>query len=252
MAPPPHHRVLPAVRPRSARHRMFVRTTIGLSGHPVPQFQRSWCSSSIAFDGARRFCGIGHRISGLMAYSSIGHMGFALVGLAAATSDGVEGVLFYMADLNLALTLAHSRSFWPCVAMARWVGRSVDLSGLAHSNPTMGFLLAMCCSRLRSFRRSPLSLPSFYVFRAATRPSLQRSPSSGRDSVVGAYYYLTIVKIMYFYEPLPGGFAPMAYDLDSARRHRAVHPLFSSVYPGSSCVPRRGGQILFLMIESLT
>src|SRR5262245_62217315 len=89
------------------------------------------------------FAAIGQRnIKRLMAYSSIGHMGFALVGLAAGTPEGVQAVLVYMA-IYVAMTLG---TFACILAMRRdgtLVEEITDLAGLARTHPTMAFFLAL-------------------------------------------------------------------------------------------------------------
>src|SRR5258708_20665734 len=96
------------------------------------------------------FAAIGQRnIKRLMAYSSIGHMGFALIGLAAGTSEVVQGVLVYMA-IYLTMTLG---VFALILSMRRSTGlvESIDqLSGFASSSPTTPFLLAMLLFSLAS------------------------------------------------------------------------------------------------------
>src|SRR5450432_2621824 len=191
-----------AAAPKIAGIAMFVRTTIvGFPGI-VAEWQQIVVFVSIASMALGAFAAIGQRnIKRLMAYSSIGHMGFALVGLAAATSDGVEGVLVYMA-IYLAMTLG---TFAVILAMRRdgqMVEGISDLAGLAHTNPTMAFFLAMLLFSLAGIPPLAGNFAKFYVFLAAIRAGLFWLAIIGVvTSVVGAYYYLTIVKIMYFDEP---------------------------------------------------
>ena len=95
-----------AAAPKVAGIAMFVRATHRrLSRASSRSGSRSWCSSPIASMALGAFAAIGQtNIKRLMAYSSIGHMGFALVGLAAGTAEGVQGVLVYMA-IYVAMTL---------------------------------------------------------------------------------------------------------------------------------------------------
>src|SRR3979490_1816930 len=132
-----------AAAPKIAGIAMFVRTTIVAFPGIVPEWQQIVVFVSIASMVRGASAAIGQRnIKRLMAYSSIGHMGFALIGLAAATSDGIEGVLVYMA-IYLAMTLG---TFAVILAMRRdgeMVEGIGDLAGLARTNPTMAFFLAM-------------------------------------------------------------------------------------------------------------
>src|SRR5450432_3867923 len=192
-----------AAAPKVAGIAMFVRTTIvGFPGI-VPQWQQIVVFVAIASMVLGAFAAIGQRnIKRLMAYSSIGHMGFALVGLAAGTVEGVIGVLVYML-IYMAMTLG---TFAVILAMRRdghMVEGIGDLSGLAHTNPTMAFFLAMLLFSLAGIPPLAGFFAKFYVFLAAIKAGLIVLAVIGVvTSVVGAYYYLTIVKIMYFDEPV--------------------------------------------------
>jgi NADH-quinone oxidoreductase subunit N len=221
-----------AAAPKVAGIAMFVRTTIVAFPGIVPEWQQIVVFVSIASMALGAFAAIGQRnIKRLMAYSSIGHMGFALVGLAAATSDGVEGVLVYMA-IYLAMTLG---TFAVILAMRRdgqMVEEIGDLSGLAHTNPTMAFFLAMLLFSLAGIPPLAGFFAKFYVFLAAIKAGLIVLAVIGVvTSVVGAYYYLTIVKIMYFDEPAKA-FAPMAYELKIVLAITGLFNLLFIVYPG--------------------
>ena len=164
---------------------------------------RSWCSSPIASMALGAFAAIGQRnIKRLMAYSSIGHMGFALVGLAAGTAEGVQGVLVYMA-IYLAMTLGTFAVHPVDAARATaWSRRSAISPGLARTNPAMAFFLAMLLFSLAGIPPLAGFFAKFYVFLAAIKAGLYALAVIGvLASVVGAYYYLLIVKIMYFDEP---------------------------------------------------
>jgi NADH-quinone oxidoreductase subunit N len=221
-----------AAAPKVAGIAMFVRTTIAAFPGIVPQWQHIVIFVSIASMALGAFAAIGQRnIKRLMAYSSIGHMGFALIGLAAATSGGVEGVLVYMA-IYLAMTLG---TFAVILSMRR-EGRMVegisDLAGLARTNPAMAFFLAMLLFSLAGIPPLAGFFAKFYVFLAAIKAGLFGLAVIGVvTSVVGAYYYLTIVKIMYFDEPAKA-FAPMPYELKIVLAASGLFNLLFFVYPG--------------------
>ncbi len=221
-----------AAAPKVAGIAMFVRATIVAFPGIVPQWQHIVVFVSIASMALGAFAAIGQRnIKRLMAYSSIGHMGFALIGLAAATSDGIEGVLVYMA-IYLAMTLG---TFAVILSMRR-EGRMVegigDLAGLARTNPAMAFFLAMLLFSLAGIPPLAGFFAKFYVFLAAIKAGLFVLAVIGVvTSVVGAYYYLTIVKIMYFDEPAKA-FAPMPYELKIVLAVSGLFNLLFFVYPG--------------------
>jgi NADH-quinone oxidoreductase subunit N len=221
-----------AAAPKVAGIAMFVRTTIVAFPGIVPQWQQIVVFVSIASMALGAFAAIGQRnIKRLMAYSSIGHMGYALIGLAAATPDGIEGVLVYMA-IYLAMTLG---TFAVILAMRRdgqMVEGISDLSGLARTNPTTAFFLAMLLFSLAGIPPLAGFFAKFYVFLAAIKAGLFVLAVIGVvTSVVGAYYYLTIVKIMYFDEPAKA-FAPMAHELKFVLAVAGLFNLLFFVYPG--------------------
>ncbi len=192
-----------AAAPKVAGIAIFVRATIVAFPGITHEWQQIVVFVSIASMALGAFAAIGQKnIKRLMAYSSIGHMGYALVGLAAGTAEGVQGVLIYMA-IYVAMTLG---TFAVILSMRR-DGRLVeaigDLAGLSRTHPTMAFLLAMLLFSLAGIPPLAGFFAKFYVFLAAIKAGLYPLAVIGvLTSVVGAYYYLAIVKIMYFDEPV--------------------------------------------------
>jgi NADH-quinone oxidoreductase subunit N len=181
---------------------IFVRATVTAFPGIAHDWQQIVVFVSIASMVLGAFAAIGQRnIKRLMAYSSIGHMGFALVGLAAGTAEGVQGVLVYM-SIYVAMTLGT----FACILAMRRDGMLVedigDLAGLARTQPAMAFFLAMLLFSLAGIPPLAGFFAKFYVFLAAIKAGLYVLAVIGvLASVVGAFYYLTIVKIMYFDEP---------------------------------------------------
>ncbi len=177
---------------------------------------------SIASMALGAFAAIGQtNIKRLMAYSSIGHMGFALVGLAAGTVEGAHGVVVYMA-IYLAMTLG---TFAGILSMRRdgaYVEDIADLAGLARTNAPMAFFLGAMMFSLAGIPPLAGFFAKFYVFAAAMKADLYGLAIIGvLMSAVGAYYYLRIVKIMYFDEPAkafdrPGAAARVVLALSTA------------------------------------
>ena len=174
--------------------------------------------------GLGAFAAIGQRnIKRLMAYSSIGHMGFALVGLAAGTAAGRAGRPGLHGRSISTMTLGA----FACILSMRRDGKVVesiyDLAGLARTHPTMAFFFAMLLFSLAGIPPLAGFFAKFYVFLAAIKAGLFTLAVIGVvTSVVGAYYYLLIIKIMYFDEPAKG-FEPMPYELRAVlARQRAV------------------------------
>jgi NADH-quinone oxidoreductase subunit N len=194
-----------AAAPKIAAMAMIVRIVVDAFGPVTPAWQQIVVFISIASMVLGAFAAIGQQnIKRLMAYSSIGHMGFALVGLAAGTEVGVQGVIIYM-TIYLAMTLG---AFACILAMRRkdgMVEEIGELAGLSRTNPIMAFLLAMILFSLAGIPPLAGFFAKFYVFLAAIEAGLYALAVIGVvASVVGAYYYLRIVKIMYFDEPAAG------------------------------------------------
>ncbi|SNY93726.1 NADH dehydrogenase subunit N [Cohaesibacter sp. ES.047] len=151
------------------------------------------------------FAAIGQRnIKRLLAYSSIGHMGYALVGLASGNAAGVEGVIVYMITY-VAMTLG---AFAAVLSMRRkeegMVERIEDLSGLSRTDLPMAFLMAILMFSLAGIPPLGGFFGKLLVFSAAIEAGLYPLAVIGvLSSVVGAYYYLRIVKIMFFDDPAP-------------------------------------------------
>src|SRR5580692_6155148 len=140
-------------------------------------------------------------IKRLMAYSSIGHMGYALLGLAAATPMGLRGVLFYLAFYALT-----NLGVFACIQAMRRDGQSVenisDLAGLARTRPALAFAFMAMMLSLSGLPPLAGILAKAFIFIAALDAHLYLLAAFGvLTSVVGAYYYLRIVKVMYFDEP---------------------------------------------------
>ena len=192
-----------ASAPKVAALAVFTRVTLTAFPGILTQWQQIVVFVSIASMALGSFAAIGQRnIKRLMAYSSIGHMGFALVGLAAGTVEGAQGVLVYIA-IYVAMTLG---SFAIILAIKR-NGQSFenisDFAGLSRTNPLLAFFFAMLLFSLAGLPPLAGFFAKWYVFVAAIKAGLFTLSVIGvLTSVVGAYYYLAIVKVMYFDEPL--------------------------------------------------
>jgi NADH-quinone oxidoreductase subunit N len=200
-----------ASAPKLAALAIFTRIAIEAFPGIEHQWRQIIVFVAIASMGLGAFAAIGQRnIKRLMAYSSIGHMGFALVGLAAGTQEGVRGVLIYMA-IYLVMTVG---TFACILSMRRkdgYVETIDDLAGLSRTNPSMAFFLAALLFSLAGIPPLAGFFSKYFVFLAAMQAGLYTLAVLGvLASVVGAYYYLRIIKIMYFdepktrFDPMPG------------------------------------------------
>jgi NADH-quinone oxidoreductase subunit N len=170
----------------------------------IPQWQQIIVFISILSMILGAFAAIGqNNFKRLMAYSSIGHIGFALVGLAAGTEIGVAAVIAYMA-IYLVMTLGTFAAILSMRIGGRYVENISDLSGLATTDGTTAFFLAMMMFSLAGIPPLAGFFAKWYVFNAAIQAQLYPLAVIGvLSSAVAAFYYLRIVKIMYFDEPAP-------------------------------------------------
>ncbi|HEX3808888.1 MAG TPA: NADH-quinone oxidoreductase subunit NuoN [Rhizomicrobium sp.] len=190
--------------PKVAAMGLFVRALI----QPFPDALHQWQQVIVVISALSMILGavaaIGQtNIKRLMAYSSIGHAGFILLGLAAGTPMGIESVLIY-----LTIYLVTGLGTFACILAMRRDGENVetinDLAGLSRTRPRMAFIFAALMFSLAGIPPVAGFFAKFYVFLAAIEAHLYVLSVIGvLASVVGAYYYLRIVKIMYFDEPAP-------------------------------------------------
>jgi len=194
---------------------MVIRIILGAFPDASVQWQQIVIAISVASMALGAFAAIGQQnIKRLLAYSSIGHVGYALIGLAAATPqgvpvEGISSVLIYL-TIYLAMTLG---SFACILSMRKgqYVSEAIsDLAGISREKPLFAFLFAMLLFSLAGVPPLAGFFAKFYVFNAAIQAHLYWLAIVGVVlSVVGAYYYLRIVKIMYFdeegatFDPIP-------------------------------------------------
>jgi NADH-quinone oxidoreductase subunit N len=221
-----------ASAPKVAAIAVFTRATLTAFPGILSQWQQIVVFVAIASMALGSFAAIGQKnIKRLMAYSSIGHMGFALVGLAAGTPEGAQGVLVYIA-IYVSMTLG---SFAVILTMKR-NGQHVedisDLSGLSRTNPLLAFVFAMLLFSLAGIPPLAGFFAKWYVFVAAIKAGLFALAVVGVvTSVVGAYYYLSIIKVMYFDEPLVR-LDQMRTELRTVLAVAGLFNIFFFLYPG--------------------
>ena len=202
-----------AAAPKLAAMALIIRVVIGAFEPMMADWQQIIAFVAIASMALGAFAAIGQtNIKRLMAYSSIGHMGFALVGLAAGSEVGIQGVMVYLV-IYLAMTLGA----FACILAMRRHDQMVEdidaLAGLSRTQPLVAFCLAAILFSLAGIPPLAGFFAKYYVFLAAIEKGLYVLAVIGViASVVGAFYYLRIVKIMYFDEP-DGEFDPMPMEL---------------------------------------
>ncbi|MCF4164579.1 NADH-quinone oxidoreductase subunit NuoN [Zavarzinia compransoris] len=191
-----------AAAPKVAAMALFLRALTVPFGEIAAQWQQIIIFVSIASMLLGAFAAIGQtNMKRLLAYSSIGHVGYALVGLAAGGEEGIRGVLVYMA-IYLVMTLG---TFGVLLVM-RKDGKAVetiqDFAGLGRSHPWLAFVMAAFMFSLAGIPPLAGFFAKFYVFISAIEQGLYVLSVIGMlASVVSAFYYLRVVKIMYFDAP---------------------------------------------------
>jgi NADH-quinone oxidoreductase subunit N len=217
--------------PKVAAFALLLRVMATPFGHQLIAWQQLIVLMSIASMVLGSLAAIGQRsIKRLMAYSSIGHMGYAMIGLAVGTPEGVRGVLVY-----LIVYVFMSAGAFACIIAMQRRGRALeqitDLSGLARTDP--GLALGMAVFMFSMAGIPPLSgfFGKLYVFLAAVQGGMWTLAIIGvLTSVVGAYYYLRVVKVMYFDAPVEA-FDPRPTSLSFVAAASGLFTAFFFVFP---------------------
>lgn len=221
-----------AAAPKLAGMAIFLRIMMTGFGDALVAWQQIIILIAMASMVLGAFAAIGQQnIKRLMAYSSIGHMGFALVGFAAVSPAGVSSVILYMA-LYAVMTIG---TFACILSMRRDSGiveKIDDLAGLSQTNPYMAACLAVLMFSLAGIPPMAGFFGKLFVFRAAIDAGLYSLSIIGvLASVVGAYYYLRIVKIMYLDAPAEEHIEPMPRELSLLTGVMAAFTLLFFIYP---------------------
>jgi len=137
----------------------------------------------------------------LLAYSSIGHAGYALIGLAAGTAESVQAMLIY-----LAVYLFMTVGVFACILALRVNDRTIraipELAGLKSEKPLLALVLMVLMFSMAGIPPMAGFIGKFVIFKAAVDSGLTLLAVTGAlASVVSAFYYLRIIKIMYFDAP---------------------------------------------------
>ena len=188
-----------AILPKIAALSVFIRFLYVPFAEMNDQWQMIIVFLSIASMIFGAVAAIGQKnLKRLVAYSSIGHMGYALAGLASGTNQGIQGSISYMA-IYLVMNLA----FFSCLFMLRrnneYYENIEDLSGLSKNHPVLSFSLLIILFSLAGIPPLAGFFAKFYVFMAVIEQQMYFLAIIGLlATVVAAFYYLRIIKIIYF------------------------------------------------------
>ncbi len=213
--------------PKIAAMALLVRVMATPFGHLLAQWQQLIVLIAIVSVLLGAFAAIGQRnIKRLMAYSAIGHMGYVLIGLAAGTAVGVRGVLIYL----LTYVFMSAGTFACILAMRRrgeMLEQISDLSGLGRRDPALALWFTVFMFSMAGIPPFSGFWAKYFIFTAAVQSGLWALAVIGvLTSVIGAYYYIRIIKVMYFdqgeaaFDPRPASLSVLA----------AVSGLFTTLF----------------------
>jgi NADH-quinone oxidoreductase subunit N len=210
---------------------ILLRVMTGPFGHVTVEWQPIIVLIAIASMLLGSFAAIAQtNIKRLMAYSSIGHMGYALIGLAAGTESGVRGVLVYL----LTYVVMSAGAFACIIAMRRRglaVEKISDLGGLAKNDLPLALLMAIFMFSMAGIPPMAGFFGKFLVFRAAIDANLWALAIIGvLTSVVGCFYYLRVIKVMFF-DPAEASFDARSVSLSFVALSTGVFTLLFFVFP---------------------
>ena len=192
-----------AMAPKVAAMALMVRLTMSAFEPITRDWQQIIIFLSIASMVLAAFAAIGQKsIKRLIAYSSIGHVGFALVGLSSGTQVGVEGVAIYMA-----IYMTMTAGLFACILSLRtddgYIETIDDMAGAAETRPFVAAIMAILMFSLIGMPPLAGFFAKWHAFLAAIDADLYVLAVIGvLASAVSAFYYLRVIKVMYFDAPV--------------------------------------------------
>ena len=219
--------------PKIAAMALLLRVMMDPFGDLIDQWRQIVVVIAIASMVLGAFAAINQtNIKRLMAYSSIGHMGYALIGLAAGNEAGIRGVAIYLA-IYLIMNLGTFAVILCMRQKVRMVEGIEDLKGLSKTHPMMALALAIFMFSMAGIPPMAGFFGKLYIFLAAIEAELYTLAIIGvLASVVGAFYYLRIVKLMYFDEPSEAFDRPIGRELTLIMGASAIITLLFFIFPG--------------------
>ncbi|MBV9785625.1 MAG: NADH-quinone oxidoreductase subunit NuoN [Acidisphaera sp.] len=217
--------------PKVAAVVLLLRTMATPFGHLLVQWQQLIVLVAIVSMIWGTLAAISQEnIKRMMAYSTIGHIGYALIGLAAGTPAGIRGVLIYM----VIYVFMNAGCFAVIIAMRRR-GRALeqisDLAGLGRTDPILAMGMVIFMFSMAGIPPLAGFFGKLYVFLAAVQAGLWTLAIIGvLTSVAGAFYYLRIIKVMYF-DAGGEAFDPRPPSISLVAAASGVFTVFFFVFP---------------------
>lgn len=169
-------------------------------------------------------------IKRMLGYSSIAHAGYLMVGLAAVSSLGRSGILFFLATY----ALSNLGAFIAIIAISNKTGSDEisDYTGMARRSPVLALVLAFCLISLIGIPPTGGFIAKIYIFNAAIQQDLLWLVIIAvLNSVISAYYYLRVVKVMYIGTPASEEAVPSSIPLRAALAITSLGVLLLGIYP---------------------
>ena len=191
-----------ALVPKIAALTVFIRFMYVPFINVINQWQMIIIFLSIASMILGAVAAIGqNNIKRLMAYSSIGHMGYALAGLATGTNEGVQSTIIY-----LTIYLVMNLGAFGCIFMMRreniFYENINDLSGLSKNHPILSLSFLIILFSLAGIPPLAGFFAKFYIFMAVIEAQMYALAIIGLvTTVISAFYYLRVIKVIYFDKP---------------------------------------------------
>ena len=188
-----------AIVPKVAALTVFIRFLYIPFVNMIDQWQPILIFLSIASMIFGAIAAIGqNNLKRLIAYSSIGHMGYALAGLSTGSNEGIQSSIVYM-SIYLVMNLA----FFSCLLMLKrndvYYETIDDLSGLSKNHPILSLSLLAILFSLAGIPPLAGFFAKFYIFKAVIEQSMYFLAIVGLlSTVIAAFYYLKIIKVIYF------------------------------------------------------
>jgi len=241
-----------ASAPKVAAVAMLVRMVTGPFGGQIEAWQQIVIFAALASIVVGALGAIGQaNLKRLLAYSSINNVGFILIGLAAATPEGVSGVLVYL-FIYIFMTIG---SFTALLMLRDAEGNALttfdDISGLSTTSPALAWCLLALMFSLAGIPPLFGFWGKFVVFQAAVQADMIALAAIGiAASVIGAFYYIKFVKVMFFDEPKGGrpASAPMSHWVVIGLSVLVISPLGYLLTPWLGNFANTAAQALFFQI----
>ncbi len=190
-----------AIVPKVAALTVFIRFLYVPFLNMIDQWQSIVIFLSIASIIFGAIAAIGQKnLKRLIAYSSISHIGFALAGLCVGTNDGIQSSIIY-----ILIYLVMNLGFFCCILMLKrnnqYFENITDLSGLSKNHPLISLSLLIILFSLAGIPPLAGFFAKFYIFKSVIDQSMYFLAIIGLlSTVIAAFYYLRIIKIIYFDE----------------------------------------------------